>query len=190
MLKCSFGFNAYLTVNTVSLNLYWYYAASSVPTRTSQRTRCLSTHTLDQLLLLSHRLPHNEHSVSQPILLISCFFCLNAYLTVNSVSLNLYSWSAASSVSTPTSQRTQCLSTYTLDQLLLLSQRVSHSEHSISQPILMLSCFFHLNAHLTAHSLSSTCTDGQLFLRSQRVPNSAQNLQLIAQPWQPEWCHS
>jgi hypothetical protein len=69
------------------------------------------------------------------------------------VSLNLYSWSAASSISTRVSQRTQCLSTYTLHQLLLRSQRVSHSEHSVSQPILMLSCFFHLNAHPTAHTV-------------------------------------
>ena len=151
MLKCSFGLDAYLTVNTMSLNLYTSSADSSISTRTSQRTQCFSTYILDQLFLRSQRVPHSEHSLSQPILMLSCFFHLNAYLTANTVSLNLYSSSAASSVSTRTSQRTQCLSTYTFDQLLLRSQHVPHSEHSLSQPILTLSCFFHLNAHLTAH---------------------------------------
>jgi hypothetical protein len=139
MLKCSFGLDAYLTVNTMSLNQYTSSAASSVSMRTSQRTQCLSTYTFDQLFLRSQRVPHSEqclstytfdqlflrsqcvphseHSLSQPILMLSCFFHLNAHLTARIVFL---------------------------------------------QPVLTLNCFFGLNAYLTAHtvSLNLQCNHG------------------------------
>ena len=105
-----------------------------------------------QMFLRSRRVPDSEHNVSQSIHFISWFFYLNAYLTANTVFLNLYSWSAVSSISTRTSQRTQSISTYTDAQLFLPSQRVPHSEHSVSQPILLISCFFGLNMYLIANT--------------------------------------
>jgi hypothetical protein len=61
-------------------------------------------------------------------------------------------------------------------QTFLRSQRVSHSEHSVSQPIPMLSCFFHLKAHFTAHTvflqpvLTLNCFFGlNAYLRAQTI---------------------
>jgi len=109
-----------------------------------------------QMFLRSRRVPHSEHSLNL-YSWSAASSVSNAYLTANKVSLNLHSWSAASSISTRTSQRTQCLSTYILDQLLLRSQRVPHSEKQ---------CL-------------STYTLDQLLLRSQRVPPSEQT---VSQP--------
>jgi hypothetical protein len=112
--------------------------------------------------------------------MFKCSFGLDAYLTVNTVSLNLYWCYAAFSISTRTSQRKQCLATYTYAQLFLPSKRVPHSENSVSQPTTYAQLF--LLSQRVPHSahILSTCNDAQLFLRSLCVPKQRKQSQLTA----------
>ena len=108
ILRPFFDLNAYLTANTVSqliLLISCFFGLKRIPhsehclsiytldqlllrsQHIPHSEHCLSTYTLDQPLLRSQRVPHSEHSFSQPILLISCFFDLNTYLTAHIVFL-------------------------------------------------------------------------------------------------------